>query len=491
MTFGLLLLSFIARIINLGKGISGDEGALLVYSQRSLGELSLLMKKTLNYPPLSFLLMHIWMSLGKSEAWARLYFVLFGVGCCWIIYLLAKELFGREVGRLAFFFAAISPFLVWTSQYIRSYIDATFWALLSTYILLAISGGRAKGRAYIFYATTSCAAIYTSYFNFLILASQAMFILLLKDRRRILKLFISLACAGILFLPWLGTAIGQYSNCTGTKAFWNLKGLRCGGLYVGRYIRQLIVLAGLDPDFLNLGLPAINPLILFLGSLALLGLAIYLLYRSAKYPDSLFGRNNKPGYGLLLLMIGPVILANAAETLFNFRPYGKLFSYSHAIFIIFLAAAIYRFRQRRKILFGLIAGISLLYLARLPLAYQPEAQTKKAYSYLERNAKNTEAILMVRNNNHYFEKSPLKVIACINYLSQDPRSGDYTAISREGLLLLEALKKDYARVWFYKNYGNDDILGGNKLIEEWLSANGYVRCGGAHFKRIELINYKR
>jgi uncharacterized membrane protein len=491
MTFGLLLLSYIVRAINLCKGISGDEGALLVYSQRSLGELSLLMKKTLNYPPLSFLLMHIWMSLGKSEVWARLYFVFFGVGCCWIIYLIAKELFGRQVGRLALFFAAISPFLIWISQYIRSYIDATFWALLSTYILMVIAGGRAKRYSYIFYAAACCAAIYTSYFNFLILASQAIFILFLRDRRKILKLFASLACAGILFLPWLGTAAGQYSNCSGTKAFWNMKGLRWGGLYVGRYVRQLIVLAGFDPDFFNLGLPRVDPLVLRLGGLVLLGLAVYFICRAAKGVALLTRRNGYPGHALILFMLLPVMLANIAEALFNFRPYGKLFSYSHGIWLIFMAAVIYQFRARAKFFYLLVAAVSVLYLVRLPFVYQPEAQTKKAYLYLQEKMQGKEAVLMVRNNNHYFAGSPLPVVTLINYFSQDPVSGDYAAISREGLAVLAEAKNRYRGFWFYKNYGNDEILGGNRLIENWLTANGYVQVQRTHFKRIEIIKLEK
>jgi hypothetical protein len=56
---------------------------------------------------------------------------------------------------------------------------------------------------------------------------------------------------------------------------------------------------------------------------------------------------------------------------------------------------------------------------------------------------------------------------------------------------LAEAKNRYRGFWFYKNYGNDEILGGNRLIENWLTANGYVQVQRAHFKRIEIIKLEK
>lgn len=483
------------RLINLDKGFSGDEGALLFYATGTIAEIMTKLKEISIFPPISALLLHIWMLFGNSELWIRLYFVLFGAGSCYLIYLIGVEYLDRKFGLIALFVSTISPFLIWTSQYIRSYIDSTFWMLLSTLFFLKLIKSKEGFRNYLFYALSSAVAVYTSYFNILILLTQFVFVLIFfyRERRRLLGYLLSVSMAGILFLPWFLTALGQYRNATGIKQFWNLQGFRLGGIYIGRYIRQVLTLFGIDPDFLNMGLSQIpiNRWLLFFISFVIFIAVLWVIYLAVKALYKIQVGRHKLVWFFVILAVLPIVLANLAEALFNFRPTPKLFSYNCAIFIFLIAALLYVLSDRRKIYYPVLLGITFLYIARLPAAYQPEMDTKKAYNFLANNISEGEIILMVRNTNYYLGAKPLPNVTLKDYLEQDVKTGDYIALSGSAKDVLSGLKNTHTSIWFYKSEGTDEILGANRLLLKWLNENGYSVQRVKHFKRIELLNFKK
>lgn len=91
-----------------------------------------------SYKPVYFLLLKAWIFFfGTAEAAARSLSVILGVASIIIIYKLCKKLLNREVGLLASFFLAISPFHIYISQQARQFALMEFLVLLSMYIYIS------------------------------------------------------------------------------------------------------------------------------------------------------------------------------------------------------------------------------------------------------------------------------------------------------------------------------------------------------------------
>lgn len=490
----LLAVSLALRLINLDKGISGDEGALLLYAQGSPLQILERLKDIAIFPPLSAFGLHLWMFFGNGEVWARMYFVFFGAGSCYLVYLIGREYIDERFGHIALLIASISPFLIWTSQYVRSYSDATFWMLASSLFFLRMVKEEERLSNYLFFAGSCAAGIYTAYFNILIVMSQFIFwlIFFFRDAKRLFRGALAFMLTGFLFAPWFLTALNQYHNATAIKEFWNLKGFRYGGLYLGRYIRQILALCGMDPDFLSAGgsLVYMDKKLLFAASFAIFIAALWLIYLSIRALYRMHKGNHKLVWLFVILAFLPVVFANLAEALYNFRPTSKLFSYGCAVFIFPAASAVYSLRGR-KMFYPLLSVIIFIYLLRLPVVYQPETDTKKAYNFLSGAVKENETILMVRNTNYYLSCEILPAIVLKDYLERDAATGNYEALSPSTKAVLKDMKDKYESIWFYRAYGNDEIFGANILVTDWLEENGYYLSRLERFKQIDILNFKK
>jgi mannosyltransferase len=87
------------------------------------------------HPPLYYLLLHFWMNLGDDAVTVRALSALFGTLTVPVLYLLGRRLAGRNVGFLAAFILAVSPFHVRFAQETRMY---TLLALNASLALLAL-----------------------------------------------------------------------------------------------------------------------------------------------------------------------------------------------------------------------------------------------------------------------------------------------------------------------------------------------------------------
>ena len=488
------------RVIHLDKGISGDEGALLTYAQGGWSDILATLKTEAIYPPLSPFLLSQWLRMGASEIWIRLYFVMFGVGCCVLVYFIASEFAGRKFGMMAMALASLSPFLIWSSQFIRTYMEGTFWMLLATvFFVRVIKRERSDDR--VFYVISSAVAIYTFYLNVLFLAAQLLFVSIfeLRDRKRFWRWLVSYAMTGILFLPWLFEAAGQYGNVTAAKSFWNTKGFwMMEWINLGRYARHGASLFGFDPEFLSMGFSrmGLSRWLLLMMALAALGILFYFVYRII---GILYQRySNKFVWLFVILALFPFILANLAEIFFYFRPYSKIFSYPHAVFIVLMTAFFYDFDRRKYIIRASFIGLTALYLSRLLFIYQPEYDTKKSYHYLASHMSKQDVVLMIRETNHYISETdihrftktkPLPNVILISYLEREKRTGNYKAFSDKALAVLQRLKETKQNIWFYRQAGNDEMFGANLRILQWFGDNGYVLKQSTPFKRVELLRF--
>ncbi len=75
----------------------------------------------LAHPPLFFLLLHVWMLAGRSEAFLRLLPMIFGVGFLWFAHRWTGRLFGRAAGLTTLLVLAFSPAFLPLSAEVRGY----------------------------------------------------------------------------------------------------------------------------------------------------------------------------------------------------------------------------------------------------------------------------------------------------------------------------------------------------------------------------------
>jgi hypothetical protein len=136
------------------------------------------------------------------------------------MYGVGKQLFRSPLaGLLAALFVAVSPLHIWYAQEVRMYTLLTFLCLLSGYLLLLVVESSQQSGSSAFswevwalwagYVLTSVAAIYTHYFAFLVLGSQAFYVLLVwwgrgfRPHRLVAGGIASGVSISLAYLPWL------------------------------------------------------------------------------------------------------------------------------------------------------------------------------------------------------------------------------------------------------------------------------------------------
>lgn len=165
------------------------------------------------HPPLYYILLHGWVSLGDQEFLIRFPSLFFDVMSVPLIYILGSLLFDRKTGTLASSLLAVSPLHVRYSQEGRMYTLLGLCALISILSTLRFLGTR-HGKWLIANLVFSTLAIYTHYqaafiilFNNLIVIPTA-----LRDRRFMVKWLLSQASVVVAFSPWLSTLWNQISR---------------------------------------------------------------------------------------------------------------------------------------------------------------------------------------------------------------------------------------------------------------------------------------
>ena len=97
------------------------------------------------HPPAYFALLKLWVQLaGHGDFALKAMSALLGVLAVPATYVLARRLFGRQVGLLAALFAVLSPPYQWYSQEVRMYSLVPALAALSTYFLFSAIRPRAR-----------------------------------------------------------------------------------------------------------------------------------------------------------------------------------------------------------------------------------------------------------------------------------------------------------------------------------------------------------
>jgi mannosyltransferase len=154
--------------------------------------------------PLYYLLLHLWMKLGTSDAWLRLLSIPFSLGSVFLTYLLARRLVSEFTARLAALLMAISPLCIGYAQEIRMYSLSLFLTLLGT-LTLAHCLERPRGINFGAWTLWRLLAILTTPLNVtLLLPDMVVFGWRFRRQKRwLLALGLGLGSICLLSLPFL------------------------------------------------------------------------------------------------------------------------------------------------------------------------------------------------------------------------------------------------------------------------------------------------
>ena len=179
------------------------------YQQLKLGSsdfdtIDSLINEDPHHPPLYFLLNRYWGKLfGFSITSSRVLPIIISLISLPLMYLLALELFNSKlVGYLATLFLFFSPFDIIFSQIARQYSLVTLFIILSSLFLLkATKYGRRKD--WVLYTIIASLGWYTHLFFGVTIIAQGVFILVIRQSKKIVPFSLSLLSIILLYLPWL------------------------------------------------------------------------------------------------------------------------------------------------------------------------------------------------------------------------------------------------------------------------------------------------
>jgi len=221
---GIWLLSILAvgaflRLFRVGHhSLWLDEAFSALLAQRDWGQIvSGTARDTM--PPLYYLLLHPFLSLGSGETFLRLPSALWGIATIPLLYALGKDLFSEKAGLAGAGLLAGSPFHVFYSQEARMYSQLGFLSLLSAFCFWRAWQDRGKGY-WLAFGLSTAAALYTHNMAILSLSALGVFALARwqRTRQKARSLAAALVGIGLLFLPWLLYLPDQIARVGGR--FW-------------------------------------------------------------------------------------------------------------------------------------------------------------------------------------------------------------------------------------------------------------------------------
>lgn len=224
-TISIILAGALLRVLMLmsGKSLWGDEFYTLDYA--SIGgtfEDIFRYATTTNHPPVYYMLIHVLADLfGHKESVYRLVSCLPGIATVWVVYRIGREVAGRGMARAAALLAAFSPFLLQSSNEMRSYGLLTFVAALATLFFLKLLK---KPGYFIPYVLTAVLLVYIEHMGIFISLGITFAVLFMKRW----DLVRAQAVVHLFQIPWAGLVLFQGIKDEGVfsaeriSEYWNL-----------------------------------------------------------------------------------------------------------------------------------------------------------------------------------------------------------------------------------------------------------------------------
>jgi mannosyltransferase len=176
-------------------------------------------------PPLFYMLLHVWMSVvGTTEAQTHVLAIITALLAIPIGLWVGWSLFGPRTGWILAGLCAFNPFLAWYGQETRMYALLATLGLLACGLLLHVFVYGRRRLAPVL-GVVLAAMLYTHGWGiFFAVGAFAVALWLIRDadgeerRARLIDAAVAFGLAGVLFLPWLPTLLGQTAH---TAAPWS------------------------------------------------------------------------------------------------------------------------------------------------------------------------------------------------------------------------------------------------------------------------------
>ncbi len=206
----IIVLAIFLRCINLGQSLWLDETAQAVMSSKSVSQIWFGRSGDFQ-PPLFYFLSHLWLNLGRSEAWLRMLPVIFGVLGVVVMIRFANDILPtkKSAGLIAGFLLAINSYHIYYSQEFRMYSLVMLLGLLAMWSL-----HKKHWTLFIFNALL----LYSHYSSvFLILAQIIIIFIFNKEKRKYVlgQLFLTT----ILYVPWLPQLAKQVISISSSEQY--------------------------------------------------------------------------------------------------------------------------------------------------------------------------------------------------------------------------------------------------------------------------------
>ena len=177
-----------------------DELVTVWLLGQSFGDMLATIPNSESTPPLYYALAWGWTQVwGTGEVGVRSLSALFGVLTVPVAYVAGRQLVSRNVGLISALVVAINPLLVWYSQEARAYPLAILLCALSFWLFLRYLDDR-RTWALLAWAAASALAVATHYFAALLVAPEALWLLMACPGRRAVAAATALPVAGALAL---------------------------------------------------------------------------------------------------------------------------------------------------------------------------------------------------------------------------------------------------------------------------------------------------
>lgn len=174
------------------------------------------------HPPLYYIIMFYWTRIfGIAEIATRSFSLIFGLATLPLFYAFSRKLFSKKVSELALFFLAINALHIEYSIEARPYTFFTFIGLLSAYVFVLLIKNRSR-LLWLWFILLNIMGLYIHYSYSFIFASFIAFQIYSLFSKRIDKNYkfslkeitfvISLVALG--FLPWIPSLINRYVDFT-------------------------------------------------------------------------------------------------------------------------------------------------------------------------------------------------------------------------------------------------------------------------------------
>jgi hypothetical protein len=217
-TLGILALAVRSYAIG-AQSIWFDEAISLINARQSLPDVISATRADV-HPPLYYLLLHVWLIVRQTDAYARLLSAIIGAATVSLVYLVGVRLLrSRLAGLLAATLLALAPAHVAISQEARMYPLLGLLAIASV-LVLDWALCRDSWRAWVTYAIVCALLPWTHYYGLFVLVAHGIGNLALgwHKPRQIARAWLALGLAGALFLPWLPSFLAQLNGVH--TSFW-------------------------------------------------------------------------------------------------------------------------------------------------------------------------------------------------------------------------------------------------------------------------------